>query len=138
MNKLLWVLQILLAIGFLMAGGMKLMMPIADIVAIGSNMVWAGDVPAALVRFIGLAEILGAIGLILPAATRIQPQLTAFAAAGLAVVTGLAMIFHITRGEFAVMIPSVMMFVLVAFVAYGRFKLAPIAPKGQENDPAPA
>ena len=135
MNKVLWVLQILLAIGFLMTGGMKLMLPLADL---GAQMAWVNDVPGGLVRFIGLAEILGAIGLILPAATRIQPNLTAIAAACLALVMGLAMIFHITRGEFAVMMPSVVMFVLSAFVAYGRFKLAPIAPKAQDNDPAPA
>ena len=74
MSKVLWVLQVLLALVFLMAGGMKLVTPIADILAQGPQMAWAGDMPVIVVRFIGLVEVLGAIGLILPAITRIQPD----------------------------------------------------------------
>ena len=135
MNKVLWVLQILLALAFLMAGAMKLVTPIADL---GVQMGWVNDVPVWLVRFIGLAEVLGALGLILPAATRIQPILTPVAAACLALVMILAALTHITRGEFAEVMPNIILLIMSAFVAYGRFKLAPIAPKGQEKDPAPA
>ena len=94
--------------------------------------------PVIVVRFIGLVEVLGAIGLILPAITRIQPILTAWAATGLAIAMAGAVILHVIRGEFGFIMPSLILFILSAFVAYGRFKLAPIAAKGQEKNPAPA
>ena len=135
MNIVLWILQVLLALAFLMAGGMKLVQPIDQL---GQMMAWVNDSPAMLVRFIGLAEVLGALGLILPAATRIKPILTPIAAAALALVMVLAAITHIVRGEMGDLMPSVILFILSAFVAYGRFKLVPIAEKGQGGDPAPA
>src|SRR5262245_22830625 len=79
----LWTVQVLLAIAFGMAGVMKATQPIEVLAA---QMVWPGDVPSALVRFIGVSELLGGIGLVLPAATRIQPRLTPLAAVGLVVV----------------------------------------------------
>lgn len=135
MNIVLWILQVLLAIAFLMAGVLKLTQPLDQL---GQMMAWVNDSPALLVRFIGLSELLGALGLILPAATRIKPILTPIAAACLALVMILAALTHIVRGEFVEMVPSVVLLILAAFVAYGRFKLIPIAEKGQGGDPAPA
>lgn len=83
-------------------------------------------------RFIGIAELIGAVGLILPSALRIQPRLSALAAAGLVLVMVLGSVFHLTRGEnFA---PPLVLFALSTFVAYGRWKLAPIAPKSAPDE----
>src|SRR5687768_893964 len=111
----LWALQILLAAFFLMAGITKAMQPLETL---PTMIPWASDVPGWLVRFIGVSEFAGALGLILPAATRIVPQLTTFAAIGLATVMVLAVGFHITRGE-----PFVMQLAVAAVasvVAWGR------------------
>src|SRR4051812_9075619 len=83
----LWAVQILLGLFFAMTGFMKLTQPI-DVLAV--NMVWAGSVPSALVRFIGAAELLGGLGLILPSAARVLPVLTPVAALGLATIMALA------------------------------------------------
>ncbi len=123
----LWIVQILLAVAFAMSGLMKLMQPIADL---ASQMGWVASVPAALVRFIGAAELAGAAGLILPALTRIQPRLTALAALGLVVVMVLASVVHATRGEFGMIPVNLVLGALAAFVAWGRGKAAPIAPRG--------
>jgi hypothetical protein len=107
---------------------MKLLTPMDQLAA---NMAWVNAVPELLVRFIGLAEVLGALGLILPAATRIQPQLTPLAAGGLALIMVLASIFHLSRGETFMLMPNA-----VVFVAYGRWKWAPIAPRSTAASPA--
>jgi putative oxidoreductase len=126
LNVAVWIVQVLLAVGFGMAGVMKSTAPIADLSA---KMPWVSAVPEALVRFIGVSELVGAVGLILPAATRIRPGLTALAAAGLVVVMVLALGFHATRGELAQAAPvNVVLGGLAAFVAWGRFKKLPIAP----------
>jgi uncharacterized membrane protein YphA (DoxX/SURF4 family) len=130
MRYTLWFLQILLALAFLAAGWMKLTTPIDQL---AQAMVWAGDVPVGLVRFIGLAELAGGLGLILPALTRIQPQLTPLAGAGLALVMLLAVAFHLTRGEFGFIVPNIVLLALAAFVAYGRWKLAPIPPRSASS-----
>jgi putative oxidoreductase len=119
----LWVAQGLLAFAFGMAGVMKTTMPIAQLT---QTMGWPGDLPVALVRFIGLAELAGAVGLILPAVTRIKPALTALAAAGLVVVMGLASIFHISRGELQALPINLTLGALAALVAWGRFSKVPI------------
>lgn len=120
----LWVTQGLLAVAFGMAGVMKTTMPIADL---ARQMGWPGVLPAGLVRFIGLSELAGAIGLILPAATRIRPSLTALAGLGLALVMVLAALFHISRGEVQALPINLTLGALAAFVAWGRFRKAPIA-----------
>jgi uncharacterized membrane protein YphA (DoxX/SURF4 family) len=122
----LWVLQVLLALAFIGAGAMKLFTPMAEFDA---SMAWVHSMPEALVRFIGAAEVAGALGLILPALTRIKPGLTALAAAGLAVVMVLAAAFHLSRGEMGGIVPNIILGGLAAFVAWGRFKKAPIAPR---------
>jgi hypothetical protein len=87
----------------------------------------AKDVPAPFVRFIGVAEILGAIGLILPALTGILPWLTVAAAIGLAIVMASAIIFHLMRGEANHIAVNVVFLALLLFVVYGRLALAPLA-----------
>ena len=124
MNIALWIVQAILAIAFVLAGSMKTFLPIGDL---ADQMIWVADVPELLVRFIGVAEIAGALGLILPSATRILPWLTALAAAGLGVILALAVIFHISRGEFVSIPTSLIILIFAAFVAYGRWKVAPIA-----------
>jgi putative oxidoreductase len=106
---------------------MKTTRPIAEL---AQMMIWPGALPPALVRVIGVAELAGAIGLVLPALTRIKPRLTPLAGAGLLTIMVLASIFHSTRGEFSVIPMNATLGALAAFVAWGRATRAPIAPRG--------
>ena len=89
-------------------------------------MAFANVVPAALVRFIGVAELLGAIGLIVPAITGIQSWLTVAAAGGLALVMLLAAIYHASRREYSHIGANVVLLLLAAFILVGRWVLAPL------------
>ncbi len=120
----LWAAQAILAAVFIMAGLTKLTSAPADLVAMGMG--WAENAPVALIRFIGLAEVLGAAGLILPTATRIMPGLTRLAALGLAVIMMLAFGLHAYRGEFGVMPVNIIVFALAMLVIWGRTNKAPI------------
>ena len=122
----LWVVQGLLGAMFLAVGAMKATQPIAVLV---DTLGWPAAVPAALVRVIGVAELLGALGLILPAATRVKPMLTPLAGVGLAMVLLLATIFHISHGELGALPIPLVLGGLAAFVAWGRAAKAPIAPR---------
>ena len=126
MNIALWILQVLLSAMFLMAGTANAAQPI-DVLA--ERMTWVTDVAPGLVRFIGLAEVLGAVGLILPAMMRTLPWLTPLASGGLAVVMLLAAGFHGSRDENDMVGLPVVVALLAATVGYGRWKLAPIAPR---------
>ena len=126
LNVTLWVVQVLLAGMFLMSGLMKLSQPID---ALASSLPWTTSVPALLVRFIGAAEFAGALGLLIPSLTRIKPRLTVLAALGLVLVMLLASGFHVTRGEYAMLPMNLVLGALAAFVAWGRAKAAPIAPR---------
>jgi putative oxidoreductase len=123
---LLWSLQILLGVAFLSAGITVAIQPLATL---APSFPWVLDVPEWLVRFIGVAEILGGIGLVAPSLTRIRPQLTVLAGLGLSLVTLLAALFHLMRGEFPAMVAPLVLLVLVAGVTYGRWRLAPITPR---------
>ncbi|WIG59981.1 MAG: hypothetical protein OJF49_002729 [Ktedonobacterales bacterium] len=123
MNIVLWIAQILLALAFLMAGIPKATQPIP---ILAKRLTWAADIPMPLVRFIGVAEILGAIGLILPALTQIQPWLTIAAALGLALIMLGAIIFHIARKEYAQPAMNAILLLLALLIVIGRWKLAPI------------
>ncbi|MFK8036116.1 MAG: DoxX family protein [Hyphomicrobiales bacterium] len=123
----LWVAQALLAAMFLMAGATKVMSGSAELVAMGMG--WAENAPFLLIKFIGLAEVAGGLGLLLPAATRIMPHLTKWAATGLCVIMVLAAGVHIVRGEFEVVPVNVILFALAALVVWGRTNKAPIAPR---------
>ena len=123
----LWVAQVLLAGMFLMTGFTKLTQPVD---ALAGQMPWVLTVPIALVRFIGAAELAGALGLLLPSLTRIQPRLSVLAALGLIVVMVLASAFHLSRGEGAVVPMNLVLAAVAGFIAWGRSKAAPIAPRG--------
>lgn len=124
----LWVAQVALAALYGMAAYMKLLMSPADLVQMG--LLWVEGAPLALVRGIGFVELLGAIGVILPAAIRIKPELTTLAALGLFAIQVLAIGFHMIRGEFAVLPFNLIYIALAAIVLWGRGKKAPIAPRG--------
>ena len=125
MNIALWVAQVLLAIAFGMAGAMKLFTPIAELAA---KMPSEAAMPA-LIRFIGASELAGAIGLILPAATRILPRLTILAAAGLLVVMVLATAFHVWKGELSHAPVPIVLGAIAGFIVWGRARKAPIIPR---------
>jgi len=124
----LWVAQILLALLFGMAGAAKLMMPLADLAAQGMS--HAVNLPWPTERLIGLAELLGAIGLVAPAATGIQPKLTGYAALGLVAIMVLAIAYHVAYGEAPASVVNVVLGGMAAFVAWGRLVKAPIPAKG--------
>jgi putative oxidoreductase len=121
----LWVAQVLLAAFYFYAGFNKLSQPIEALGAMGMGFVLV--VPELLTRFIGLAELLGAAGLILPAATRIMPRLTPLAALGLSIIQVLAIGFHISRGEVMVLPMNLVLLALSLFVLWGRERKAPIS-----------
>jgi uncharacterized membrane protein YphA (DoxX/SURF4 family) len=118
MNVVLWIIQAILAAMFAMAGLMKATQPKDKLVA---RLPWVEDFSQGTVRFIGVAELLAAIGLILPAATGIAPILTPIAATGLAVMMVLAAATHIRRKEPSGVAFNAILFVLAVLVAWGRF-----------------
>ncbi len=118
MNTVLWILQALLALAFLAAGGTKLSRPKEKLEA---TMSWVTDVSASTVRFIGTVEVLGALGLILPAATGVATVLTPLAAAGLGVVMLGAIVTHARRAEAQPIIVNVVLLAIAVVIAWGRF-----------------
>ena len=120
----LWVVQVILAALFGYVGLMKMITPAEQLMESGMSAV--NFVGIGMTRFIGVSELIGAIGLILPAALRIKPILTPLAASGIAVIMILATAYHIYAGEPPA---TIAFFLLAAFVAWGRFKKAPIEPK---------
>ena len=122
----LWVAQGLLAFAFTGAGVMKATTPHE---ALASQMSWAADAPPFLPVLIGVCEVLGAAGLVLPSVTRIVPVLTPVAASALALVMVLGAGTHIAYGELPRIGVNVVLGGLAAFVAWGRFRRAPIAPR---------
>ena len=123
MTYALWVVQGLLALIFLFTGGIKLVLPIEVLTE-------QVPLPGWFVRFLGVAEVLGAIGLILPGLLRIRPGLTPLAAAGLVIImigaTVLTLAGVVPGGVASALIPLVLG-LLSAFVAYGRWRLMPVA-----------
>ena len=115
---LLWTVQGLLALIFLFAGGMKLAMPL-ELLAKQSPL------PGAFLKFIGVAEVLGAVGLILPGLLRIRPELTPLAAAGLVIIMAGATVVTLAGGAVATALIPLVVGLLAASVAYGRRQQAP-------------
>ncbi|GAB4382988.1 MAG: DoxX family protein [Salibacteraceae bacterium] len=126
LNILLWIAQVILAAIFLMAGFMKSFTPMDEL---ADSLPWVTNTPVALVRFIGISELLGALGMILPSALRILPKLTVVAAVGLCIVMVLAAGFHILRSEWQALPINFALFALSAFVAWGRSKKVVIQAK---------
>ncbi len=125
MNIALWIVQGLLAIIYLGAGGRKVVRPIASL---SKSMPFVRDVPPWLTRCIGMTEMLGAIGVLLPLATGILPWLTIAAAAGLGIVQALAIGYHVSHGDDPKQLPlNVVLLLLALFVVIGRVVWVPVA-----------
>ena len=118
MTYALWIVQGLLALIFLFAGGMKLVLPLEELTG-------PVPLPGLFMRFIGVAEVLGAIGLILPGLLGIRPGLAPLAAAGLVIIMIGATVTTLAGGDLAAALISVVVGLLSVFVAYGRWRLAP-------------
>jgi uncharacterized membrane protein YphA (DoxX/SURF4 family) len=127
MTYLLWVIQILLALAFLFSGGIKLALSAEAMAAMGppNQLI----LPALFIKFIGVCEILGGLGLVLPSLLRIKPGLTPLAAAGLAIIMLGAVVVTIAGPGIGAAVPPLITGLLCVFVAYGRWKLAPIRPR---------
>ena len=121
MSIALWIVQGLLAVAFLGAGATKLSHPKEKLL---KNMPWVEDFSQPAVRLIGAAEVLGAIGVVLPALTGVLPWLTPLAALGLVLLMVGAALTHLRRKEYGNVAINAVLLVLAAFVAYGRFFLA--------------
>jgi hypothetical protein len=132
LNVALWVAQAVLFVVFALTGLLKLTAPIDRLAPVMS---WVSHVPPALVRFIGVAELAGALGVLLPALTRVQPWLTPLAALGLAVAMALAVPVHLVEGEPGRALVPLALGALAAFVAWGRHVRAPIAPRPARDHP---
>lgn len=128
MNILLWVLQTLLAIAFLAHGWLFLSPPAEMVDQMNASL------PRWFQLFVGVAEVLAAVGLTLPALTRIQPWLVAWAAAGIMIVTASATVFHLVRGEMSSAATTLILFGIATFVAYMRYRVAPITARGAGHE----
>lgn len=123
MTYVLWIVQVLLALMFLFAGGTKLVLPLDVLTAMGSpNQV---PLPGLFVRFIGVVEVLGALGLVLPGLLRVRPSLTPLAAAGLIIIMIGATALTLVADGIATAVVPLVVGLLLAFVAYGRWRLSP-------------
>ncbi len=123
MNLILWIAAGVLAAAFLAAGPMKLMQPKEKLAE--SGMGWTEDFSPGAVKAIGALEVLAAIGLIVPAALDIAPDLVPFAAVGLIVLMLGAAVTHLRRNETQMVLVNVVLIALAAFVAWGRFAAEP-------------
>lgn len=118
MQVFLWIVAGLLAVAFLGAGATKLSQPREKL---AGSMAWVEDFNAPMIKLIGGLEVLGALGLILPAATGVAPILTPLAATGLGLVMIGAIVTHLRRREYQVIVVNAMLLVLAAVLAWGRF-----------------
>lgn len=123
MNIALWVVQVILALAFGAAGILKATKSNAEL---HDRMAYVEDFSDAQVTGIGVVEVLGALGLVLPGLTGIAPVLTPLAATGLVVTMALAAVVHVRRGEGAMIAPNVVLGLGAAFVAWGRFGPYPL------------
>jgi uncharacterized membrane protein YphA (DoxX/SURF4 family) len=119
-NILVWVLQVLLAVAFLAHGWLFLMPPASVVEQMNASL------PRWFQLFLGVAEVLAAVGLTLPGATRILPWLVSCAAGGIMIVMISATIFHVMRGEISSAVITAALLVIATFVAYIRWRVVPI------------
>ena len=120
MNLVLWVVQVLLAVAFFAHGWLFLTPPAALVEQMNASL------PRWFQLFVGVAEVLAAVGLTLPGLTRILPWLVTWAAGGIMIVTVSATVFHIARGELSSAAITMVLFAMAAFVAYMRHRVLPI------------
>ena len=123
MNIVLWILQILLALAFL-AHGLLLLMPPPEIAAQMN-----AELPRWFWVFLGVAEVLAAVGLTLPGATRILPGLVVSAAVGVMIVMICATVWHVIRAEYSSAVITAVLLAMATFTAYARWRTAPIRPR---------
>jgi uncharacterized membrane protein YphA (DoxX/SURF4 family) len=129
LNGGLWALQVMWGFFFAGSGFGKVLLYDGTLYAEAPRAVeWYAAVPQPLIVFIGVCEVLGGIGLILPALTRVRPNLTPLAAAGLTLTMILAAGFHLTRGEYELVPANLVLGVVSAFIAAGRWNLRRITP----------
>jgi putative oxidoreductase len=130
MNVVLWILQVLLAAAFF-AHGCLFLWPPPEVAALMN-----ASLPRWFQLFLGVAEILAAIGLILPGLTRIMPGLVAWAADGIVIVMVSATIYHVVRGEWSSGAVTLLLLAMAAFVAYMRHRVLPIGVRRAPGPPA--
>ena len=123
MNIVLWILQVLLALAFLAHGWMFLWPPPAIAAQMNATL------PRWFQLFLGVAEILAGIGLILPGLTRIKPWLVVWAAGGIMIVMVSATVWHVIRGEISSAVITFVLLAMASFVAYMRLRVRPILPR---------
>lgn len=127
LNVVLWIAQWLFAASFVGAALMKLAMPIAQLAQIWP---WTGDLAPTMVRLLGVIDLLGGMGVLLPSLTRIKPRLTVVAAVACIALQLCAIAFHASRGELAGLPVNVVLIVIAAFIAWGRWSRYPVYTKG--------
>jgi putative oxidoreductase len=120
MNIVLWILQVLLALAFLAHGWLFLWPPPAIAAQMNATL------PRWFQLFLGVAEILAGVGLILPGITRIKPWLVVWAAVGIMIVMVAATVWHVVRGEISSAVVTFVLLAMATFVAYMRYRVRPI------------
>ena len=120
MNILLWVLQICLAAAFLAHGLLFLSPPAAMVEQMNASL------PRWFQLFLGVAEVLAAVGLTLPGITRVYPKLVVWAAVGIMVVLVSATVYHLVRGEISSAVITTVLLAVATFIAYMRYRVVPI------------
>ena len=123
MNIVLWVLQVLLAVAFFAHGWLFLWPPAAMAAQMNATL------PRWFQLFLGVAEVLAAVGLTLPGLTRILPWLVSWAAGGIMIVMVSATVWHAVRGEISSAIVTLVLLAMATFVAYMRLRVRPIPPR---------
>lgn len=123
MKKVLWILQVILAAMFLMAGSFKTFTPIAEL---AEKMPWVTEYSEGMVRFVGVSELLGGLGIILPSLFRIKPILTTVAGFALGLVMILAAAYHISKGEFSSLPMNFILGGIAVYVAWARWRKYPV------------
>lgn len=126
LNVALWIAQALLALTLVLGALWKLATPIPDLAA---QMRWMGQVSPTFLYTTAVFDLLGGLGVVLPSITRIQPRLTVLAALACVALMASAIVFHVSRGEAANTPFNFLVAALALFVAWGRWRAAPIAPR---------
>lgn len=129
MSVILWILQVLLALLFIFAGVMKFVMSVEEMNAHATV-----PLPGLLLHFIGVCEVLGGIGLLLPSLLKVKPGLTPLAALGLAIITGGATVLNLMGPVKVMAAYPFVVCLLCLFVAYGRWRLKPISPNKMSKE----
>jgi hypothetical protein len=116
LNAVLWIVQALIAALMLMNAYLKIASPISELSALWK---WTGEVPVVVVRLLGVVDLLGGLGIILPTLLKIKPRLAPLAALGIILLMISASVFHISRGESSVISFNIIVIGLAGFVAWG-------------------